>query len=86
MTTMKAAVVPELAAKLEIRELSVPAPGPGQVLMKMDVFALHAAGRTRVIAEPRQLQDVNACFDEVLAGHVPARLVFTFLPPRARPA
>jgi propanol-preferring alcohol dehydrogenase len=43
-----------------------------------DVFALHAAGRTRVIAEPRQLTDVNACFDEVLAGHVPARLVFTF--------
>jgi len=43
-----------------------------------DVFALHAAGRTRVIAEPRQLEDVNACFDDVLAGHVPARLVFTF--------
>ncbi len=43
-----------------------------------DVFALHAAGRTRVIAEPRQLADVNACFDEVLAGRVPARLVFTF--------
>jgi len=43
-----------------------------------DVFALHAAGRTRVIAEPRHLEDVNACFDEVLAGHVPARLVFTF--------
>jgi propanol-preferring alcohol dehydrogenase len=43
-----------------------------------DVFALHAAGRTKVIAEARQLADVNACFDEVLAGHVPARLVFTF--------
>jgi len=43
-----------------------------------DVFALHAAGRTRVIAEPRVLQDVNACFREVLAGRVPARLVFTF--------
>jgi alcohol dehydrogenase, propanol-preferring len=43
-----------------------------------DVFALHAAGRTRVIAEPRQLRDVNACFDEVLSGHIPARLVFTF--------
>lgn len=43
-----------------------------------DVFALHAAGRTRVIAERRELADVNACFDEVLAGHVPARLVFTF--------
>ena len=44
----------------------------------VDVFALHAAGRTKVIVEPRQLEDVNACFDEVLAGHVPARLVFTF--------
>jgi propanol-preferring alcohol dehydrogenase len=42
------------------------------------VFALHAAGRTKVIAERRNLEDVNACFDEVLAGHVPARLVFTF--------
>lgn len=162
MTTMKAAVVPELGAKLEVSELDVPTPGPGQVLVKMeasglchtdihaaygdwpvkpnppfppghegvgivsvpdevssfdaaplscagvttfkaikvaglqpgetasigsivgtrkdlaDVFALHAAGRTRVIAEPRQLQDVNACFDEVLSGHIPARLVFTF--------
>jgi alcohol dehydrogenase, propanol-preferring len=43
-----------------------------------DVFALHAEGRTKVIAERRELEDVNACFDEVLAGHVPARLVFTF--------
>jgi propanol-preferring alcohol dehydrogenase len=41
-----------------------------------DVFALHAAGRTRVVAESRKLDDVNACFDEVLAGRVPARLVF----------
>jgi propanol-preferring alcohol dehydrogenase len=43
-----------------------------------DVFALHAAGRTKVIAERRHLEDVNDCFEEVLAGHVPARLVFTF--------
>jgi propanol-preferring alcohol dehydrogenase len=43
-----------------------------------DVFALHAAGRTKVISARRRLEDVNACFDEVLAGHVPARLVFTF--------
>jgi propanol-preferring alcohol dehydrogenase len=41
-----------------------------------DVFALHAAGRTQVIAESRKLEDVNACFDDVLAGRVPARLVF----------
>jgi propanol-preferring alcohol dehydrogenase len=43
-----------------------------------DVFALHAAGRTRVVAESRQLENVNACFDEVLSGHIPARLVFMF--------
>ena len=43
-----------------------------------DVFALHGAGRTRVIAEPRPLDDVNLCIEEVLSGKVPARLVFTF--------
>jgi alcohol dehydrogenase, propanol-preferring len=41
-----------------------------------DVFVLHAAGRTRVIAESRKLEEVNSCFDDVLAGRVPARLVF----------
>jgi propanol-preferring alcohol dehydrogenase len=29
-----------------------------------------------VVAEIRRLEDVNACFEEVLAGDVPARLVF----------
>ena len=43
-----------------------------------DVFALHAAGRTKVIAEARRLDDVNTCIEDVLAGNVPARLVFTF--------
>lgn len=43
-----------------------------------EVFALHAAGRTRVITEARELQDVNASVDEVLAGTVPARLVFAY--------
>ncbi|MFC1406114.1 MULTISPECIES: alcohol dehydrogenase AdhP [Streptacidiphilus] len=41
-----------------------------------EVFALHAMGRTRVIRESRRLEDVNACFEEVLAGKVSARLVF----------
>lgn len=41
-----------------------------------ETFELHRRGRTRVIAESRSLDDVNACFDEVLAGRVPARLVF----------
>jgi len=43
-----------------------------------EVFELHAAGRTKVIAESRRLEEVNEAFDEVLAGDVPARLVFRF--------
>ncbi len=43
-----------------------------------ECFALHALGRTRVVSEARQLEDVNECFEEVLAGQVPARLVFDF--------
>ncbi len=43
-----------------------------------EVFELHAAGRTHVVAEKREIEDVNACFEEVLSGHVPARLVFEF--------
>ena len=40
MRTMKAAVVPELGAKIEIRELPVPEPGPGQVLIRMQTSGL----------------------------------------------
>jgi propanol-preferring alcohol dehydrogenase len=43
-----------------------------------EVFALHAAGRTKVITQPRELEQVNTSVDEVLAGTVPARLVFTY--------
>ena len=43
-----------------------------------EVFELHAAGRTRVVAQRSELDDVNNCFDQVLAGKVPARLVFEF--------
>jgi propanol-preferring alcohol dehydrogenase len=43
-----------------------------------EVFALHAAGRTRVIAESRRLDQVNECFEDVLAGRVSARLVLEF--------
>lgn len=43
-----------------------------------EVFDLHAAGRTRVFTETRALDDVNEAVDEVLAGAVPARLVFTY--------
>lgn len=41
-----------------------------------ECFDLHARGKTRVVAEHRSLEDVNACFAEVLSGRVPARLVF----------
>jgi alcohol dehydrogenase, propanol-preferring len=41
-----------------------------------ECFDLHARGRTRVVAQARRLEDVNACFDEVVEGRVPARLVF----------
>jgi len=44
----------------------------------VEVFALHSAGRTRVVAERRDLRDVNDAVAEVLSGQVPARLVFTY--------
>jgi propanol-preferring alcohol dehydrogenase len=43
-----------------------------------EVFELHRAGRTRVIAQSRKLDEANAVFEEVLAGRVPARVVFEF--------
>ncbi|MEV4666210.1 alcohol dehydrogenase AdhP [Microbacterium sp. LWO12-1.2] len=43
-----------------------------------EVFALHAAGRTRIIAESRQLEQVNDAIVEVLSGKVLARLVFEY--------
>ena len=43
-----------------------------------EVFELHRAGRTRVIAQGRKLDDANTVFEEVLAGRVPARVVFEF--------
>ncbi|KAA9110959.1 alcohol dehydrogenase AdhP [Microbacterium rhizomatis] len=43
-----------------------------------EVFALHAAGRTRIIAETRRLEQVNDAMAEVLSGKVLARLVFEY--------
>lgn len=40
-----------------------------------EVFALHAAGRTRVVAEERSIYEINDAFEDVLAGRTPARLV-----------
>jgi propanol-preferring alcohol dehydrogenase len=41
-----------------------------------ETFELHADGRTKVVTETRKLENVNECFDDVLAGAVDARLVF----------
>ncbi|MGD9960128.1 alcohol dehydrogenase AdhP [Nocardioides sp.] len=43
-----------------------------------EVFALHAAGRTRVVAETRKLDEVNTSIDDVLQGATTARIVFEF--------
>ena len=43
-----------------------------------DVFNLHAAGRTTVIAVDRKIDEVNGSIDDVLSGQVPARVVFQF--------
>ncbi len=43
-----------------------------------EVFELHRAGRTRVVAAERDLRDANHAVAEVLAGEVPARLVFVY--------
>jgi alcohol dehydrogenase, propanol-preferring len=39
------------------------------------VFALHRAGRTRVVTETRPLEDVNDVIEEVLHGKAKARIV-----------
>ena len=44
----------------------------------VEVFDLHAAGRTRVTAVSRKLDDVNQAIDDVLSGSIPARIVFEF--------
>jgi len=41
-----------------------------------DTFQLHAEGRTRVVRETRQLEQVNDAFEQIEKGAVDARLVF----------
>jgi propanol-preferring alcohol dehydrogenase len=41
-----------------------------------ETFQLHAEGRTKVIRETRQLDEVNSAFEEVEKGQAAARLVF----------
>jgi propanol-preferring alcohol dehydrogenase len=51
-----------------------------------DCFALHAQGHPRVVTETRRREDVNECFEEVLAGRVPAHLVFDLVVSQAPPS
>jgi alcohol dehydrogenase, propanol-preferring len=44
----------------------------------VEVFELHAEGRTKVLAESRELEEINEIFADVLAGRVPARVVLEF--------
>ena len=44
----------------------------------VEVFELHARGRTRVVAETRKLDRINESIDDVLAGRTTARIVFEF--------
>ena len=41
-----------------------------------DVFALHEAGRTKVVIEDRRLEEINESIDDVSSGAVAARVVF----------
>ncbi len=41
-----------------------------------DVFALHAAGRTKVVIFDRTLDEVNEAMSDVLSGKIAARVVF----------
>ena len=43
-----------------------------------ETFQLHAEGRTRVVRETRQLEQVNEAFEQIEKGAVDARLVFDF--------
>ena len=43
-----------------------------------EALARTRAGRTTVIAVDRKLDEVNECIDDVLAGRIPARVVFEF--------
>jgi len=43
-----------------------------------EVFQIHQAGHTKVVGIGRKLDEVNACFDDVLARRVPARVVLEF--------
>jgi propanol-preferring alcohol dehydrogenase len=41
-----------------------------------ETFELHAQGRTRVVRESRQLEQVNDAFEQIEKGAIDARLVF----------
>lgn len=74
----KVKLAPFITARIPLDHLSIIGSIAGTRQDVAEVFALHAAGKTKVIAETRELTDVNLAIKEVLAGQIPARLVFTF--------
>ena len=50
----------------------------GSIVGTRNDLALQAAGRTTVIAVDRKINEVNQSMNDVLAGTVPARVVFQF--------
>jgi peptidyl-tRNA hydrolase len=48
----------------------------GTRLDLQEVFELHAMGRTKVVHEERNLEEVNEAIEEVEEGKVDARIVF----------
>jgi D-arabinose 1-dehydrogenase-like Zn-dependent alcohol dehydrogenase len=63
-----AAVVRQFGEPLVLEDRPIPAPGPGQVCVRM-------LGRTRVIHEARNLADINDSIEDVLHGRARARIV-----------
>ena len=50
----------------------------GSIVGTRNDLAPQAAGRTTVIAVDRKIDEINQSIDDVLAGTVPARVVFQF--------
>jgi propanol-preferring alcohol dehydrogenase len=84
---MRAAVVHAFDQPLCIDERPTPTPGHGQgitgsvVGTRVDLaetFEFLAQGRTRVVRETRQLDEVNESFEQVEKGEIDARLIFDF--------
>jgi D-arabinose 1-dehydrogenase-like Zn-dependent alcohol dehydrogenase len=79
--TMKAAVVRQFGQPLVIEEVPIPAPGPGEVLVKIKATGVchtdldAAAGRILAHIHKAKLEDINRVFTDLKAGRVDGRMV-----------